>query len=307
MAFLTMQLTFTDWFVVALYFLFNIGIGLYYRSRAGQERQRILSLRSERPVVAGGDLDGGHHVRGAKDRRERVKSSKYVIAGGGMVAGYAAKELVERGLKPGELTIFSADSSIPYERPPLSKGFLAGKDTEESIRLNPADFYREHGIDVRLQCQVEGLDSGSKTLHLQPGGEFGFEKLVLATGARVKALDVPGSNLAGICYLRSLEDSKRIRLQSEHAKRVLVIGGGFIGMEVAAVLAQKGIAVTMVLHDDRIWKQFFTPAMSKFFEDYYVSRDVRFVKRANIAELRGNGTVKSVALESGESVPCDLA
>jgi 3-phenylpropionate/trans-cinnamate dioxygenase ferredoxin reductase subunit len=223
-----------------------------------------------------------------------------------MVAGYAAREMVKRGLKPGELTILSADSSIPYERPPLSKGFLAGKDTEESIRINPADFYPEHGIDLRLRCQVGGLDSGSKTLHLQPGGEFGFDKLVLATGARVKTLDVPGGNLPGICYLRSLEDSKRIRLQSEQAKRVVVIGGGFIGMEVAAVLSQKGIAVTMVLHDDRIWKQFFTPAMSKFFEDYYASRGVRFVKRANIAELRGNGAVRSVALEGGESIPCDL-
>ena len=85
-----------------------------------------------------------------------MKKSKYVILGGGMVGGYAAKELVERGLKPGELTILSADTSVPYERPPLSKGFLAGKDTEESILINPADFYRQHGIDVRLRCQVDG-------------------------------------------------------------------------------------------------------------------------------------------------------
>ena len=235
-----------------------------------------------------------------------MKRSKYVVAGGGMVAGYAAKELVERGLKPGELTILSADSSVPYERPPLSKGFLAGKDTEESIKINPAEFYREHGIDIQLRCQIAGVDSGGKTLHLQSVEDLVFEKLVIATGARVKTLDVPGSNLAGVYYLRSLEDSKRIRLRAEDAKRAVVIGGGFIAMEVAAVLAQKGIAVTIVLNEDRIWKRFFTPAMSRFFEGYYSSRGVRFVRQAQVAELHGNGVVESVRLAGGESVACDF-
>jgi NADPH-dependent 2,4-dienoyl-CoA reductase/sulfur reductase-like enzyme len=235
-----------------------------------------------------------------------MKRSKYVIVGGGMVAGYAAKELVERGLKPGELTILSAESSLPYERPPLSKGFLSGKDTEEGIRISPADFYGQHGIDVRLRCQVEGLDCASKVLRLHSGEELGYEQLVLAAGARPKTLDIPGSKMAGILYLRSMEDSKRIRLQAESAKRAVVIGGGFIGMEVAAVLAQKGIAVTMVLHDDRIWKQFFTPAMSSFFEGYYSSRGVSFARRANVAELRGNGSVESVVLQSGDNLPCDF-
>ena len=235
-----------------------------------------------------------------------MKTFKYVIVGGGMVAGYAAKELVEGGLSPGDLGIFSADSSMPYERPPLSKGFLAGKDTEESIRINPPEFYSTHGVEVRLRCPVAGVDSGVKALHLQSGEELGFEKLVLATGSRVRTLEVPGSNLAGIYYLRSLDDSLRIRLEAEHAKQAVVIGGGFIGMEVAAVLAQKGIPVTMVLPEDRIWKRFFTPAMSRFFEGYYASRNVRFVREATIAELRGNGAVESVVLKNGESVPCDM-
>lgn len=223
-----------------------------------------------------------------------------------MVAGYAAKELVERGLKPGDLSIFSADTSIPYERPPLSKGFLAGKDTEESIRINPTEFYSEHGIDVRLRCPVAGVDVALKTLHLQAGEEFAFEKLVLATGACVRMLEVPGNGLGGLCYLRSLEDSTRIRLEAENAKRAVVVGGGFIGMEVAAVLAQKGIAVTIVLNEDRIWKRLFTPAMSRFFERYFASRDVRFVKETKVVELRGDGAVKSVALENHENVQCDL-
>jgi NAD(P)H-nitrite reductase large subunit len=95
-----------------------------------------------------------------------MNQAKFVILGGGMVAGYAAKRLVELGLAPGELAILSADDSIPYERPPLSKGFLAGKDTEDAIRINPEDFYRQQGIELRLQCDVSGVDLKGKRLIL---------------------------------------------------------------------------------------------------------------------------------------------
>src|SRR5581483_10013789 len=115
-----------------------------------------------------------------------MTKSKYVILGGGMVAGYCAKELAARGLKPGELTIASADNSVPYERPPLSKGFLAGKDSEESIRINSDEFHRKHEIDVRLASPVAGLDPGRKLLRLGSGEDLGFDKLVIATGCKVR-------------------------------------------------------------------------------------------------------------------------
>src|SRR5687767_6307038 len=143
-----------------------------------------------------------------------MKTSKYLILGGGMVAGYAAKQLVESGLKPGQLTILSADSSIPYERPPLSKSFLAGKDTEASVFINAEDFYRKHEIEIKLNCIADRVDAARKTVHLRSGEEIGFEKLVVATGARVRTLSIPGADLAGVYYLRSLEDSKRIRDKS---------------------------------------------------------------------------------------------
>ena len=127
-----------------------------------------------------------------------------------MVAGYAAKEMIERGLQPGQLTIVSADNTVPYERPPLSKGFLAGKDTEESIRINPEEFYGQHEIELKLNCEVAGIDCTRKLLHLRSGEDLGFEKLVVATGARVRTLDLPGNDLAGIRYLRSREDSKTL-------------------------------------------------------------------------------------------------
>jgi NADPH-dependent 2,4-dienoyl-CoA reductase/sulfur reductase-like enzyme len=235
-----------------------------------------------------------------------MNTSKYLILGGGMVAGYAAKQLVEDGLKPHELTIVSADSSIPYERPPLSKGFLAGKDTEASIFINADDFYRAHDIEVRLNCAVDSVDPTRKTVHLHSGEEIGFEKLIVATGARVRTLDLPGSDLAGVHYLRTLEDSKRIRRDMESAKQAVVIGGGFIGMEVTSVLAQNEVRTTMVLPEDRIWKRFFTPAMSRFFEDYFTARGVRFAKNNKVVKFNGADSVQSALLQTGESAPCDI-
>src|SRR5579859_3425077 len=235
-----------------------------------------------------------------------MNQSNIVILGGGMVAGYAAKEFVEHGLRNGELAMLSADSAAPYERPPLSKGFLAGKDREDAIIINQEDFYREHGIEVRLNCEVTGVDVKRKILSLKEGDEFGFQKLVIATGARPRTLDIPGSRLENLFYLRSLSDSRNIRNAAEKAKRALVIGGGFIGMEVAAVLAQKGIEVSMVVSDDRVFKRLFSPEMASFFENYYAAGGVRLIKSTSVTELRGKGAVNSALLRDGQTIQCDL-
>jgi NADPH-dependent 2,4-dienoyl-CoA reductase/sulfur reductase-like enzyme len=235
-----------------------------------------------------------------------MDKAKLVILGGGMVAGYAAKQLVELGVRAGDLAIVSADDEVPYERPPLSKGFLAGKDSQESIRINPAEFYSEHGIDIRLRCAIESVDAGTKRLHKKGGGEIGFEKLVIATGARARTLKVPGAQLEGIHYLRSLDDSRRIREHAGSAKRAVVVGGGFIGMEVAAVLAQKGIETTMIISSGRVWDRFFTPEMSQFFETYYTARGVKFERNASIESFGGEGAVDSVRLAGGRAIPTDI-
>jgi NADPH-dependent 2,4-dienoyl-CoA reductase/sulfur reductase-like enzyme len=235
-----------------------------------------------------------------------MDGAKFVILGGGMVAGYAAKQLAEMGLAAGELAIISADDAIPYERPPLSKGFLAGKETEESIRINSDAFYRERGIEIRLKTKVTAVDTERRVLSIENGGAFSFDRLIVATGARPRTLGVPGARLSGIHYLRSLDDSRQIRHNAEGVKRAVVIGGGFIGMEVAAVLAGRGLEVTMVLRDDRIWSHFFTPRMSEYFEGYYTAHGVRFTKTAEIQEFRGTSTVESAVLANGQIVPCDM-
>jgi NADPH-dependent 2,4-dienoyl-CoA reductase/sulfur reductase-like enzyme len=188
----------------------------------------------------------------------------------------------------------------------LSKGFLAGKDNEDAIRISPAEFYKEHGIELKLQCEVSEVNSKSKRLIFKAGGEFSFDRLVIATGARARKLNIPGANLRNVFYLRTLDDSRSIRNELKKVKRAVVIGGGFIGMEVTAVLTQAGIEVTMVLSDDRIWKRLFTPEMSNFFEGYYKERGVRFVKSAAVSELRGDGVVRSAVLAGGQTLPCEL-
>ena len=213
-----------------------------------------------------------------------MDKSKFVILGGGMVAGYAAKQWIDLGLKAGELAILS----------------------EDSILINTDDFYRQHGIQVKLGCAVSKVDAKRKRLVLQRGGEFGFEKLVLATGARPRTLEIPGAHLENVFYLRSLEDSTIIRQRAGAVKRAVVVGGGFIAMEVAAVLAQKSIEVTMVLREERIWSRIFTPPMSGFFERYYEERGVRIIKSAMVTELRGAGAVNTVVLRGAPPISCEL-
>jgi NADPH-dependent 2,4-dienoyl-CoA reductase/sulfur reductase-like enzyme len=231
-----------------------------------------------------------------------MQEYKTVVLGGGMIAGYVAKQLVEDGLKPGELGIVSADDALPYERPPLSKSFLAGKDTEQSVLINPDSFYREHAIGIHLNTLIERIDVPAKRLVGRGGEEFRFGKLILATGSRVRTLNVPGADRQNVLYLRSLRDSVRLRDHLKVAKKVAVIGSGFIGMEVASQSAQQGCDTTMIFPQDRVWKSFFTPEMSRFFEKYYRDRGVQFAPGANVEAIG----VNSVSLSTGASVEADL-
>ncbi len=143
-------------------------------------------------------------------------------------------------------------------------------------------------------------------MHLAGGGELAFEKLVIATGAQVRTLNVPGTELSGIYYLRSLGDSSKIRERAQDAQRAAVIGGGFIGMEVAAVLAQQGVDTTMIIHSGRVFDQLFTPEMSHFFETYYTARGVKFERSAMIESISGAHSVEAIQLAGARAVPADM-
>jgi NADPH-dependent 2,4-dienoyl-CoA reductase/sulfur reductase-like enzyme len=236
-----------------------------------------------------------------------MSKHKYLILGGGMVAGYAAKELVERGLRPGELAIVSADDTLPYERPPLSKGYLAGEQDLKSIQISDEAFYEDHEIEVRLETPVSRVDPRAKKLDTRSGESVSFEKLVLATGAYPRHFPGLQQTPAGLHYLRSVADSSRIRDRSQGARQAVVVGGGFIGMEVASVLARKSVETTLALPEDRVWERFFTPEMSQFFEKYYENRGVRLEHKASVDSISDAGKGVRVRLKSGKELQADLA
>jgi NADPH-dependent 2,4-dienoyl-CoA reductase/sulfur reductase-like enzyme len=228
---------------------------------------------------------------------------KHLILGGGMVAGYCAKRYVEDGGKAGELAIVSGDNALPYERPPLSKSFLAGKDTEDAILINNAEFYAAHGIEVNLNTRIASVDTQRKRLRTSSGDEYSFDRLILATGAEPRTLDIPGADSDRVLYLRSLADSKRIRDRSAQGGKALVLGGGFIAMEVASVLAGRGVETAMVVREDRVLRALFTADMSAFFEGYYAGRGVRILKQSEITGVEKGSKAR---LRNGAAVDFDF-
>jgi NADPH-dependent 2,4-dienoyl-CoA reductase/sulfur reductase-like enzyme len=235
-----------------------------------------------------------------------MKNYKYVILGGGVAAGYAAREFAQQQVEPGKTAIVTADTSIPYDRPPLSKGFLAGEMSPDDIVIEKPAFYREHGIQVLTRSLVGGIDFPKRTLNCQRNGKIKFEKLLIATGSEVKRLNVPGADLKGLFYLRSQRDSLSIRRQIGRGRRAVVIGAGFIGMEVASVLAKAGVSTTMIYPQQHIAPKLLTPEMAGWFQRYFEKRGVTLLSGRKVKTLLGKKNVRSVGLDSGEEVAADF-
>lgn len=237
-----------------------------------------------------------------------MKRYQYVILGGGLAAGYAAQTFVEEGGVAGELAIVSAESRLPYERPPLSKAFLAGEKSKEDVLINEEQYYDENGIDVHLSTRVSKVDINGRQLHTEDGQTIGFEKLLIATGARVRPFEVEGAELDNIFYLRQVNDSVAIREAAKDVARAVVIGGSFIGMEVASVLQSEGVDVTMVFPEERVWASFFTPEMSDYFENYYKEKGVTLMPGEKVTRFEGkNGRLTHIILGSGQKLEAPMA
>jgi 3-phenylpropionate/trans-cinnamate dioxygenase ferredoxin reductase subunit len=235
-----------------------------------------------------------------------MKSFPIVILGGGVVAGYAAKEFVAQSGETGELAIVTAEDALPYERPPLSKGFLAGKEDVGDLHISDAAFYRKYGITVYHNFPVKKVDFRRHRLEGASGKIIGFDQLLIATGSTVRRLMVPGGNRSEVFYLRQIEDSQAIQAQTKRGKRAVVIGAGFIGMEVASVLASRGVRTTMVFPDDRVWKRQFTPPISTFFERQFADHGITFMKGERVIAVTHKNQQCQVVLASGKQLPTDF-
>ena len=229
-----------------------------------------------------------------------------VILGGGVVAGYAAKEFVAQSGKKGGLSIVTAENALPYERPSLSKGFLSGEEEASDIEISNAALYREHGITVHRSFRVERVDFRRRRLHSDSGKMIGFEQLLIATGSTARRLKVPGANRPEVFYLRGMKDSQAIRARIKRGQRAVVIGAGFIGMEVSSVLASRGVHTTMVFPDDRVWQRLFPPPVSTFFERQFAGHGITFMKSEKVVALTQKNHECQVVLASGKQVPTDF-
>ena len=176
---------------------------------------------------------------------EMAQKQSYVIVGAGIAGGTAAETLRKQGFD-GDIHLVGAEPYRPYDRPPLSKEFLSGAKEQEKLFFKPEDFYGELSINLHLGSEATALDTSSNTVNLANGKSLRYDKLLLATGSRVKTLPIPGTDSKGVHYLRGIEDSLAIAQSMHGASRVIIVGAGFIGSEVAAVCKTAGLEVTVL-------------------------------------------------------------
>ena len=228
-----------------------------------------------------------------------------VIVGGGLSTGRAIKSYREAG-GDGPITLFSKDSQVPYHRPPLSKRFLRGEAEVEDTLVETEQFYRDNDVDVHLETTVAELDLRDRRLRLAAGGEKGFEKLLIASGATPKKLGVPGSELEGVFTLRTLDDSAQIREAAKNARHAAVVGAGFIGMEVAASLSQLGLEVTLVHRGKGLFEILRARPVAQFLQDLYGQHGVELVLGDEVASFNGFSKLDSVETRRGRVAQAEL-
>lgn len=232
--------------------------------------------------------------------------SRVVIVGAGQAGYQVAASL--RGKKfDGEIVILGDEPVLPYQRPPLSKGYVKGEMKEDALLLRPESFYTSNTITVRLGCPVTAIDRATRHVVVAGGERVSYDSLVLATGGRVRTLPVPGADLAGVAYVRTLADAVALKPQIEAAKNVVVVGGGFIGLECAAVARTLGCGVVVLEAMDRLMARVVSPVLSDYYRDLHRSRGVDVRLGASVTEIVGAaGRVTGVRCGDGTIVPADL-
>ena len=224
-------------------------------------------------------------------------------------AGQAASQLVATLRAEGyaaPIAVIGDEPYPPYQRPPLSKKFLAGELTEDRLYIKPPEFYEQAGAMLKLGVSAVAVDRAAKTVTLSDGAALGYDSLVFATGSRVRKLTVPGSDLPGIHYLRGIDDVKAIQPHFHAGKRMVVVGGGYIGLETAAVAAKRALAVTVVEAMERCLQRVTSPLMSAFFQTLHRAEGVVIQTETGVTGFEaspGGGLV--VKTTKGE-IACDF-
>ena len=233
-------------------------------------------------------------------------TDQVVIVGAGHGAGQVVATLRQQKYA-GLIVLIGEESWLPYQRPPLSKKFLAGDLPAERLFVKPPPFYEDPAIDLRLGTRVDAIDREARSVRTADGETIRYTDLVIATGSRVRRLDLPGSDLRGIHYLRGIDDVNAIRDDLGPAERIVIVGAGYIGLEVAAVAAELGKAVTVVEMADRVMSRVVSPGLSSFYADVHRAAGVELRLGTGVAGFAGAaGRVSGVNISGGETLPADL-
>jgi NAD(P)H-nitrite reductase large subunit len=229
----------------------------------------------------------------------------YIIVGGGL-AGTSAIEGIRELDKKGSILLIASENHLPYDRPHLSKKLWFGKKKVEEIFLHDEKFYDQNGITVKVDTRVTSLDATKKIVTDHKDNTYGFKKLLLATGGVPRSLPIPGGNLEGICYYRYLDDYMRIRQEASEGKSAVVIGGGFIGSEMAAALNINKIDVTMIFPDPYLVSRVFPEYLGRAIQDQYRSRGIKILANEQPSVFSKNATKFTTYTLGGKKIESDM-
>jgi len=232
-------------------------------------------------------------------------TARVVIAGAGHAAGQLVASLKQQKFD-GQIVLVGDETHLPYQRPPLSKKFLSGDLAAERLYVKPAAFYEDPQIELRLDTRIVAIDRARKALEIENGEDISYDKLILAMGSRVRRLSIEGADLEGIHYLRSIADVEGIRSELLTRKNVVIVGAGYIGLEVAAVTRQLGLDVTVVEMADRVMSRVVSPELSDFYQIEHTNHGVKLRLSTGITAMHGDGRVEAVETDNGELIAADF-
>ena len=233
-------------------------------------------------------------------------SGSIVIVGGGMAGGNAAVTLRNEGFG-GRIALISGEPGVPFGRPPLSKTYLRSEEGLDGWQVKPASWYEDHDVDRPGQATAVSIDVAAHTVLLDSGRELAYQKLLVATGGRARRLKLPGAELAGLHYLRTVADADAIKRAAAPGRRAVVVGMGFIGCEVAASLTQLGVKVTAIFPGQVPLDRVLGTEVGAVIGAFHQANGVELLAGDQIAEFRGTGSVQAAVTTSGAHVPCDFA
>ncbi|MEO6790067.1 MAG: FAD-dependent oxidoreductase [Ornithinibacter sp.] len=231
--------------------------------------------------------------------------SAFIVIGGGEAGGTAVQTLREEGFD-GRIVLVAAEEHLPYERPALSKAYLRGDPYTSEGSLRDGEWYDDHRIDLRLGRRAVTVNRHHHEVTLDDEATLRYDKLLIATGAQPRRLEVSGAALAGVHYLRTLEDSDVLAAALDATPEVVVVGAGWIGLEVAATARAKGCSVTVLEHNDTALHTSMGPRMGRFFSDLHRGHGVAFQFGERVTGIRGTTTVEAVMTGNGHELPADV-